>query len=463
MGRYLGANNIHGRKTKQKFAHVIERIQSKLSGWKAGCLSLAGRATLIQSVISTIPLYHMPHGFLPKGIIQQIEKLERAFLWGSTQDQRRQHQVSWDKLLCNKDKLWITLVKDKYDFNRSNMDSMHYKNSDSRFWKDLVRVLPLEIVEKIVNRKPLDPRLSHDVPNWLPGKNGAFSIKSAYHAIKNVKLGGEKSIWDMIWKVTTQQRDKFFLWRLAHNSLPTRSKIAGWNNISPMCPLCSSSRETNIHIVRDCHKASTIRKYFINPRDKACFFFLPIKEWIKWNLSKKSNFGGMPWPMIFSIVCNQIWKWRNKCMKDVNFVFPSDPHSFILRTAKSYALAWCVEKTGGTLVSKAEEFWEKPEPGWVKFNTDGAVSLSNQIAGCGGIFRDDTGAWMCGYLENLGTLNPLGAELWGMLTVLTIAWEMGLKKVVVECDSSLALKLVTCRHQLESPCTPVIDCIRKIL
>ncbi|KAF7816991.1 ribonuclease H [Senna tora] len=169
IGRYLGANIYHGRWAKHNFNHLVEKIQSRLAGWKSNCLAMAGRATLIQSVISTMPLFHMQNNVIPKGIIKTIEKHERAFLWGSTPEKKRMHQISWDtictpkeagglgirslegmnkafiyklawSLLCDQDSLWVKVLKDKYGFNCNNTFSVSSKNSDSRLWKEITRV-----------------------------------------------------------------------------------------------------------------------------------------------------------------------------------------------------------------------------------------------------------------------------------------------------------------------------------
>ena len=55
LGKYLGANIDPGKTTRGKLNHIIEKIQSRLSGWKHQCLSLAGRLTLSKSVLSSIP------------------------------------------------------------------------------------------------------------------------------------------------------------------------------------------------------------------------------------------------------------------------------------------------------------------------------------------------------------------------------------------------------------------------
>jgi len=59
FGQYLGVPTIHGRVTKSTFQDVITRVDKRLAGWKTKCLSLAGRATLIQATIVAIPAYVM--------------------------------------------------------------------------------------------------------------------------------------------------------------------------------------------------------------------------------------------------------------------------------------------------------------------------------------------------------------------------------------------------------------------
>ncbi|KAF7839228.1 ribonuclease H [Senna tora] len=102
VGKYLGVEIIHGRKTKCKFSHIMDKVQNRLAGWKANCLSMAERATLIQSVCSSMPLYHMQHNMLPKSVINQVEKLERAFLWGSSPEKKHCHHIGWNKICTPK-------------------------------------------------------------------------------------------------------------------------------------------------------------------------------------------------------------------------------------------------------------------------------------------------------------------------------------------------------------------------
>jgi hypothetical protein len=96
LGMYLGANLDPGRSLRGKFNHIVNKIQRKLNGWKQQCLSLAGRITLAKSVISTIPYYHMQYAKIPKTICDEIDKIQRGFIWGDSDQGRKAHLISWD-------------------------------------------------------------------------------------------------------------------------------------------------------------------------------------------------------------------------------------------------------------------------------------------------------------------------------------------------------------------------------
>ena len=83
LGKYLGVPLLHSRVNKATYEYLVERIRLKLTGWNASTLSLAGRITLANSVLRTIPLYAMLSSKLPSSICSQIDKLTRYFIWNS--------------------------------------------------------------------------------------------------------------------------------------------------------------------------------------------------------------------------------------------------------------------------------------------------------------------------------------------------------------------------------------------
>uniref|UniRef100_A0A2N9IH06 RNase H type-1 domain-containing protein n=1 Tax=Fagus sylvatica TaxID=28930 RepID=A0A2N9IH06_FAGSY len=95
-------NRTNGRSTTD-FYFVVEKVQAKLSNWKAKLLCPAGRVILVQSVTSAIPTYYMQNVALPIRVCSNLDKLNRDFLWGSTNERKKMHMVGWDKVCRPKD------------------------------------------------------------------------------------------------------------------------------------------------------------------------------------------------------------------------------------------------------------------------------------------------------------------------------------------------------------------------
>lgn len=100
LGIYLGVPIIHGRLKKNHFKFVVEKVRRKLACWKAKSLTFMSRATLVQSISSTIANYNMNTIMIPQSICVDIDKINRNFLWGDTEDKKKVHLIKWKKL-CN--------------------------------------------------------------------------------------------------------------------------------------------------------------------------------------------------------------------------------------------------------------------------------------------------------------------------------------------------------------------------
>lgn len=69
-----------------------------LASWKTIHLSFASRVTLPKYVMEAILIYPMMINILPKLCIKEIQKMQRAFIWGDTNHKRKHHVVSEDKV-----------------------------------------------------------------------------------------------------------------------------------------------------------------------------------------------------------------------------------------------------------------------------------------------------------------------------------------------------------------------------
>jgi len=143
LGRYLGMPSIHGRVTKQSFQQISDRVDKNLAGWKSNILSMAVKATFIQSTISAISNFAMQTAKIPRSICNEVDRKTKCFVWGGNDNSRKVHNVSWDiitkskmlgglgfkpmrdtnasfltklwwRLLAITDKLWSKVLRAKY-------------------------------------------------------------------------------------------------------------------------------------------------------------------------------------------------------------------------------------------------------------------------------------------------------------------------------------------------------------
>lgn len=97
-----------------------------MSGWKASVLSLAGRATLIQAVTSTIPVYTMQTVDFPKNICDKINRLNRNFLWGQKGERNKIHLAKWRKV-CKPKKHGVLGLRTSVENNRANSTKLGWR------------------------------------------------------------------------------------------------------------------------------------------------------------------------------------------------------------------------------------------------------------------------------------------------------------------------------------------------
>ena len=98
IGKYLGIPLKHPGSSSLDFNFILDRVKNKLASWKANLLSPAGRAILIQASSSTIPTYVMQCHMLPNRVLEGIDRVNRNFLWGSTESARKVHWVGGVKV-----------------------------------------------------------------------------------------------------------------------------------------------------------------------------------------------------------------------------------------------------------------------------------------------------------------------------------------------------------------------------
>ncbi|CAL1382969.1 unnamed protein product [Linum trigynum] len=167
LGRYLGLNAIHGRVTKTRYKELVLRIQKKLATWKSNCLSLASRITMVRSVASSMAVYPMFSELLPASVCNDLDRINRQFIWGEEDGKSKFHPVAWElmttpksqggigirptklanqamlakggwKLTTREDSLWTKLLLEKYGGNREGINILQKKQGSSLAWRSFV-------------------------------------------------------------------------------------------------------------------------------------------------------------------------------------------------------------------------------------------------------------------------------------------------------------------------------------
>lgn len=83
---------------KSDFSKLLSKAREKLSSWGVRLLSMAGKATLINSFLLSVTAFQITHAEVPNNALHDIEKLCPSFLWSKMPELGGSHYVSWEDL-----------------------------------------------------------------------------------------------------------------------------------------------------------------------------------------------------------------------------------------------------------------------------------------------------------------------------------------------------------------------------
>jgi hypothetical protein len=96
--QYLGLPLQTGRLTRQDEHRLVDTGAARLTGWKGKMLNKTGRLTLVNSIMSSVVIYHMSVFPLSKWAIKRIDRIHNIFLWKGSEDARGGHCiVNWQQ------------------------------------------------------------------------------------------------------------------------------------------------------------------------------------------------------------------------------------------------------------------------------------------------------------------------------------------------------------------------------
>jgi hypothetical protein len=194
IGKYLGFPLRSNGRNSRDFNFIVEKVQAKLTSWKSKLLSLAGRVVLIQSVTSSLPAYYMQNTALPSSICNELDRLNRNFLWGSSNERKKMHLVSWEKVCRPKGEGGLGIYASK-PRNKALLAKLNWRLHDEKesWW---ARTLTAKYCPNGITSSPL-PIHRGGSSNWRGLKLGHEVFRNGLRWVVN--NGQHVSFWNDKW------------------------------------------------------------------------------------------------------------------------------------------------------------------------------------------------------------------------------------------------------------------------
>jgi hypothetical protein len=165
--KYLGIS-IHFRKLRNgEWKPIEDRFERKLANWLGKLLSYGDRLILINSVLTSLPMFMLSFFEIPKGVRKRLDFFRSRFFWECDGLKKKYRLTKWN-IICrpkdqgglgievlelknkcllskwlskilNGDGVWHELIHNKY-LHSKPLSQVEAKDSDSPFWKGLMKV-----------------------------------------------------------------------------------------------------------------------------------------------------------------------------------------------------------------------------------------------------------------------------------------------------------------------------------
>ncbi|KAJ8898800.1 hypothetical protein K2173_007225 [Erythroxylum novogranatense] len=346
-------------------------MKLKIVNWNASSLSLVGRITLGQSILSVMPLYAMQTANILIGSCRDMEKAIRGFVWHSNEESRKMSLVAWS-----------TILKPKADGGLCFQD-LHLVNNafgmkvcwelftkPTSLW---VRVLASKYkFDSEAGLNPIQPNSSS--PLWR------LVCKNWDHMMTNVAWIVENGQYVHFWE---------------HKWLPGLDL--------PLIELVVSQVPDSMRFRAVASFVTALGEWdwLLIYEQKVWFFYsnLSLDAWLFRNIADMQCYQtDVSWGVVFGVVIWLLWKRQNRAVLGDD----SQPAALTVEvvccvgTQQVVKIVAAVRVEQGLPGTRREErlgLWLTPSAGVFKLNTDASPAADGMAAYDGGVLRDNHAIW----------------------------------------------------------------------
>nr|XP_023875554.1 uncharacterized protein LOC111988030 [Quercus suber] len=471
---YLGLPTHIQRGHQAQFNIISEKINNRISSWKAKILSQAAKATLIKSVLSSIPSYWMSSFKLPKSVYGKIDATLRDFLWGFIDSGHHIYPKAWDSL-CKPKSTGGLGFRQAHNINNALISKLGWiiASSADKPWANLLQSKYLrdqQLVSDIIvpktrqwNRALLHNLFDHDTASsiqqihipftpvadstiWAKCPSGKFSVKSAYLADQNAKFTNSGPLiaveWKKLWSMKFNERPKYHIWNIAWDVIPTREFLARRiARLDSSCPRCHHPQESVVHALFEYPFAIIVWRHTSIPVNPSSIPPKSAFELVKSILNPMCLLGlcpsvGPSFSLLAAITCDCIWWSRNKLIFEDLSNPPNWLAADINKSFKSHFEAWL------SIYPSTASQWQPPPTGWIKFNFDAAIQPNATFISIVG--HDPNGM----IISVCTTKEPSQSLVWGeakaALLAISTTINLGYKFVIFEGNAKVVIDSIVC-------------------
>ncbi|CAA7036215.1 unnamed protein product [Microthlaspi erraticum] len=388
VGKYLGVLENFGRRKRDVFTVLVDKIRQRSHSWTTRFLSRAGKKILLKSVLLALPTYTMSCFKIPLSLCNRIQSILTRFWWDSSPDKRKISWIAWKKLTKPKGEggLGFREVETFNDALLAKLSWRILKNSDSLLAQVLIGKYCSDCSFMESKAKPTS---SHGWRSIIAGmevlKQGEYTTKSGYLLLSSQSSPYRASDFNWyknIWNVPTAPKIKHFLWRAANQALPVGNLLAYRGITTDLhCKRCGGL-ESISHILLDCTFARSVWNLAPLLTGPAS---IPTTTNIKQILTEAHKSINLP-PTgisstpIYSWILWNLWTTRNQAIFENKIFSEAETLLKALRDAKSWDSAnLTIEKS-----PKSPRFpTDRPRDATFLCNVDGAWIQSTQGGGMG--------------------------------------------------------------------------------